>query len=92
MRVFIFFIFLLGNCFAQDKSPLRVCYFSMNNMREFDELDKFNKRLSEKAGQKIVVKEYLTERNGSVEAAFKKLLESGETCDGIVFSGHHTGG
>ena len=53
-------------------------------------MQKFTKKLNKYSSQPISINEYMTER-GDPEESFKKMVESGEPCDGLVISGHHTG-
>lgn len=68
----------------------RICYFSLNDAREFQETDKFLKKINAGAGTKLEVQEFLT-KGGNPNKAFKAMVESGVHCDGLVISGHHTG-
>jgi len=68
----------------------KICYFSLNNEKEFVEMDKFSKKLNKYSDEKIEVLEFLT-TGDSPEESFNKMLKSGVKCDGLVISGHHTG-
>ena len=75
----------------QDTGDFHICYFSLNNEKEFTEMKRFTDKLNQNSKNcSISVEEYMTE-GGSPEASFKKMLESGASCDGLVISGHHTG-
>ena len=71
-------------------SAANICYFSLNNEKEFVEAEKMTKQLNKVSSKKISVFEYQTE-GGNPEESFKKMLESRQNCDGLVISGHHTG-
>ena len=95
-KLFLFF-FLLSYCFlgeeiassTQKKDSFHLCYFSLNNEKEYAVIQDIIKKIASKSQQKILVKEYLP--YGSIpNEAFKKMLESAH-CDGLVLSGHHTG-
>ena len=97
---FILIVFLMiisTSVFAQqDKKDGTICYFSLNNTKEFKTMKTFADQLNSKNSVrgKIKVVEYM-ETKGNPEDAFKKMIEEmnsrGETCDGLVISGHHTG-
>ena len=67
-----------------------ICYFSLNNEKEFVEANKLTQKLNSFSQEKIHVHEYQTD-GGEPEKSFRQMLESGATCDGLVISGHHTG-
>ena len=88
---FFSFFFLPESVPAEGKTDdFHICYFSLNNEKEFTEMQKFTKKLNEYSSQPISINEYMTE-GGDPEESFKKMVESGEPCDGLVISGHHTG-
>lgn len=76
------------------KGPAHICYFSLNNPKEFRVMEKFVARANKKAPDMFSVKEYLPEGK-SVEESFVAMIEEnkkqGKICDGLVISGHHTG-
>ncbi len=84
------FIFVFSFIFWQSTFAAKICYFSLNNYKEFEVMDKFTKNLNRYAKEKIEIEEFQTE-GASVEESFKKMVESGAMCDGLVISGHHTG-
>lgn len=53
-------------------------------------MDKFSENLNRVSPRKITINEYLP-HNDNPNDAFKKMIESGVKCDGLVISGHHTG-
>ncbi|NUM87972.1 MAG: hypothetical protein HUU37_02095 [Bdellovibrionales bacterium] len=72
--------------------PFRICYFSLNNEKEFQETKKFVDRLNRSSPRKIEVTEYQDSTgDAKPEESFQRLVESGVECDGLVISGHHTG-
>ncbi len=95
---FVFFgfltvLFLTVPCvFAQPNKTgdFHICYFSLNNEKEVLEMKKFTKKIKQHTHCSISVQEYLTEGDNP-EESFKKMVESGARCDGLVISGHHTG-
>ena len=87
----LFFIFLFLPVLAEtEEASFHICYFSLNNEKEFKEMDKFIRKLNEHSSHPITITEYMT-RNENPEESFIKMVESGEKCDGLVISGHHTG-
>src|SRR3989338_8774141 len=75
-----------------DEKPFRLCYFSLNNEKEFQEAINFTERLNKVSPRKIEVIEYLDPKAEiDTETAFRNMVESGVECDGLVISGHHTG-
>ncbi len=90
--IILFVILFSFNLIAKESKAVRLCYFSLNNEKEFHVMEKMVSDLQKKynSDTKIEVKEYLTQ-NDNPEDAFKKMVESGERCDGLVISGHHTG-
>lgn len=71
-------------------ADFHICYFSLNNEKEFHEAQKFTEKLNKVSPRKITVSEHLTE-NSEPQEAFRELVKSGQKCDGLVISGHHTG-
>ena len=68
----------------------RICYFSLNNEKEFHVMEEFTEKLNRYSPIKIEVQEFLP-KGGDTKEAFKRMVESGVVCDGLVISGHHTG-
>lgn len=68
----------------------KICYFSMNNEKESEVMDKFAKKLNTVSKEKIEIQEFLS-TGGNVEDSFKKMADSKAQCNGLVISGHHTG-
>lgn len=91
MRVLLVFAALLisSSGFAQSRSA-RICYFSLNNEKEFVETQKLAQKLNQATGSNITVKEFMP-KGGNPNEAFRKMVASGEKCDGLVISGHHYG-
>lgn len=85
---FLLFFSIIAN--GQDTGDFHICYFSLNNEKEITEMEKFTKKINEHSHCSISVNEYMTE-GGDPEESFKKMVESGVRCDGLVISGHHTG-
>lgn len=75
------------------EKPVRICYFSLNNGKEFVEMQKFVERLSKHSSQKIEVVEFVDSNNKNLTAEehFTAMCSSGVECHGLVISGHHTG-
>ena len=91
MFIVLFFI-VISTLYTKAQSPdsFHICYFSLNNEKEFTEMEKFTKKLNKHSSHPISVKEYMTE-GGSPEDSFKKMIDENVRCDGLVISGHHTG-
>jgi hypothetical protein len=86
----MFYLFLILSLFSFSVDAAHICYFSLNNEKEFKEMDKFTKKINRYSSEKITVQEFL--RPGSnPEVAFAAMVKSGVKCDGLVISGHHTG-
>ena len=95
LQLFFYSVIFLSVLFADavtkpDTGDFHICYFSLNNEKEFTEMEKFTDRLNKHSHCSISVNEYLTEGDDP-EESFKKMVESGVRCDGLVISGHHTG-
>ena len=76
---FLGFSYLLGG--ATETS--NICYFSLSERpAEASVTDSGNK--------KVEIIEYYTDNNTPQES-FKKMINSGKKCDGLVISGHHIG-
>lgn len=75
---------------APAPGPLRICYFSLNEEREELETRRFMENIQRVHGLRVEVREFLT-RGGNPAESFRKMVESGTRCDGLVISGHHTG-
>lgn len=87
--------FLLNYQSAEAEAPairkdFTVCYFSLNSETEFHVTKKFMDKLNKSSLVNIQVKEFMPEK-GKPNQEFKKMVESGQRCDGLVISGHHTG-
>ncbi len=78
--------------FASDepRKEFHLCYFSLNNEKEFGVMKDFSAKLNKVSATKINITEYQT-RNSDPNESFKKMIKSGVKCDGLVISGHHTG-
>ncbi|MCB0348925.1 MAG: hypothetical protein KDD37_08810, partial [Bdellovibrionales bacterium] len=87
--IFLFSVLTFYFASATD-APLNICYFSLNNEKEFGVTKNFIDKLNKNSPRKIQVQEFMSE-SGTPENDFQKLVESGTKCDGLVISGHHTG-
>jgi hypothetical protein len=65
--------------------PKRLCFFSLNNQTEVKAMQEL---VALQTPQLVEVKEYVA-YGDIAEEAFRKMAASGETCDGLVISGHH---
>ncbi len=87
---FSFFILFLSIFSLPAHAVQRICYFSFNNQSEVQTTQKFVDQINRVAPEPIEVKEFLN--NGAdPEKSFLQMVESGQKCDGLVISGHHTG-
>ena len=76
--------------FAQAAPTL--CFFSLNNEREFELTRAFLLDAGRQGGGVIDTLElHQPQRELDAERSFRNMLDSGEVCDGLVISGHHTG-
>ena len=82
--------FLLRYLFGVNLYAADICYFSFNNEKEFIEAEKMAKQLNKFSSEEIRIWEYQTEGDRP-ENSFQKMLDSGQSCDALVLSGHHTG-
>ncbi len=85
-----YLLFLFFSITAQAAEPYRICYFSLNNHKEFDETSRLVAKINQVSPQQVVVQEF-QESGGNPEENFRKMVQSGVRCDGLVISGHHTG-
>ncbi len=88
--IFFFCFVYVVSVAAETTADFHICYFSLNNEKEFTEMQKFTDKLNQYSQYSFSVDEYMPE-NGDPEESFQKLIESGVRCDGLVLSGHHTG-
>jgi hypothetical protein len=87
----IFYIITLSTLFFTSPAwSSRICYFSLNNQKEFEEMDKFTKKLNTVSKTPIEIQEFQTE-GSDIKQSFEAMVKSGAKCDGLVISGHHTG-
>ncbi len=84
----LFLLFLSPLAEASEKK--RICYFSLNEEKEVKATRDFMNKLKASVGLEVEVTEFLS-AGTNPNAAFKKMVESGVRCDGLVISGHHTG-
>jgi hypothetical protein len=89
-------IFTLATIFvlpqAKARGEFNICYISMNNEKESKYTKDFVQKINQsgRAKEKINVIEF--HRDGEKpEESFRKMVESGTVCHGLVISGHHTG-
>lgn len=86
LYVMLFFLSL----HAHASHATKICYFSLNNKKEFTEMEKFTKKLNKYSKIPIEVEEFVT-TGADAEESFQRMVDSGVKCDGLVISGHHTG-
>ena len=72
--------------------PQTLCFFSLNNAKEFLltrafllEASNFGKRHTR------VVEFHNPDSDAHPESSFRAMTDTGQVCDGLVISGHHTG-
>jgi hypothetical protein len=90
MKTHLLLISLILPLSAGAAEKARICYFSLNDEKEFQAADSFLKKINAGAKTQIEVKEFLSQ-GGNPNKAFKAMVQSGVQCDGLVISGHHTG-
>jgi hypothetical protein len=93
--LFILLAILIGNLHfveSKDSAPMEgtICFFSLNNVKEEVLAQKFITQINKQTGSKFKVKEYMAS-GSNPEESFKQMVASGEKCDDLVISGHHTG-
>ena len=69
-----------------------ICYFSLNNEKEFQEMERFTKKInahSDSTNCRVHVTEYMTQGK-TPEHAFEQMVKSNKKCNGLVISGKHT--
>jgi len=66
----------------------QICFFSLNEEKEFHVTKDFMTKLNKVSPTLIVVKEFMSQGD-KPNQAFKKMMDSGTKCDGLVISGHH---
>lgn len=71
-------------------SESNICYFSLNNEKEYSVMKSFSKEISINSSNKFNVTEYQKLGSNPVKS-FLNMLKTGKKCDGLVISGHHTG-
>ena len=97
MKKFLILLLLAPSIANADKE---ICYFSLNNDKEFKVTKKFIDGLDRVMDEKVIVHEYLPDqcvaKDGSkkkvkcdAKESFKKMVASGVKCDGLVITGHH---
>ena len=67
-----------------------LCFFSLNNVREFELTYAFLEE-ADTPGTVRTIEFHDPGRDSNPKSSFRSMLESPQTCDGLVISGHHTG-
>ena len=76
---------------SEEKNIYNLCYFSLNNEKEFVLAKRLMDRVkSSNPKKEVIVKEYQTKATHPKDS-FRKMVEENTSCDGLVISGHHTG-
>ena len=98
-------IFLSFSSYSQ-KEPFSMCYFHLGSPQASHDLTKqLKKKLGKDKVQKIdegnqskkesnkevLIKVFSLKKRERGKTAFKNMLDSGEHCDSLMISGHHTG-
>ena len=69
-----------------------LCFFSLNNSREFELTRALLERENSPGGNQINVVEFHEPAQDAIpSSSFKRMIATNPTCDGLVISGHHTG-
>lgn len=82
-------LFLSLSSWASNAEDVHLCYFSLNNEKEYHEMAKLTQQLNKYSKNKVTVSEYLTD--GDARESFQAMVDSKVKCDGLIVSGHHTG-
>ncbi len=73
-------------------APTNLCFFSLNSTKEYELTRRFFERANPLLERPVQVLEFHDPaREADPEASFEALVASGNACDGLVISGHHTG-
>ena len=86
----IILLFLVAISPSIGWSATTLCYFSLNQDKEFKVMENVVNKLNQVSKEKIEIKEFQTE-NGDPQKDFEAMINSGTVCNGLVISGHHTG-
>lgn len=70
----------------------KICFLSMNNEKEFIEFNNLINRLNKSSENKKISVVELIRQGDKPNTALKRTLDSKTSCQGLVISGHHTGG
>lgn len=98
----LLFTLFLASAPALAAPEFNICYFSLNKSDEQIVAKEFMNKLNAASSVKIKVTEFQPDKSqfskkdlekgmAVPNVAFRKMVESGTKCDGIVISGHHTG-
>ena len=75
----------------QEIGDFHICYFSLNEPKEYEEMKKLTDEMQKKNPQcTISVQEYHP-LGKNPEESFKAMMQNSPHCDGLVISGHNTG-
>ena len=89
--IILLLILSQGSAASTQSPPFHLCFFSLNNEKEFHvSSDLMSKASAFSEEPKVKVTEYMREDH-KPEKDFKKMVEKKASCDGLVISGHHTG-
>ena len=72
-----------------DPQLKQLCFFSLNNEKEFHKTKDFFNKIQEQTSDFVNVTEYQIS-NTNPQKSFKKMINKNIKCDGLVISGHHT--
>lgn len=93
-------VFLAPALALANKPTFNICYISLNKGDEYHVTKDFMEKLNKQSEVNIQVFEFQPdkrelEKKNLAQAApnnvFRKMIEGGTKCDGLVISGHHTG-
>lgn len=82
-------ILVLISTFAYGNEEAQICYFSLNNEKEFKVMENVVNRINQFSQSKIKIHEYQLNLSNPEESFIHMAKEA--KCDGLVISGHHTG-
>lgn len=75
-----------------DAQPRTLCFFSLNSAEEYQFTRAFLERTDRAGSHPVRAAEFHDPvRDANPESSFRGMVESGQVCNGLVISGHHTG-
>jgi hypothetical protein len=89
---FVFWFWATAALAQTTMQSQNLCFFSLNNSKEFELTRSFLDKANRSGGRKINVVEFHDPgEDANPESSFRKMIATHQACDGLVISGHHTG-